>query len=323
MDAGKRRRKTPVLGTNGVPTTRGVLLKQLLARFIGVSPAMVVGMLALLVALGGVSTAAQLSPKSAEADSAAKKPLRGPRGPRGFRGPQGVRGPAGAPGLNGAPGVAGPQGPVGPQGQVGPQGPGDTPVTGYPGSVEYGLVQLYLGSTPVPGQLLVSSDVPDDLNQSTVSGKLFFSIPDGTNQAQVILRAAIRSGEKDGTGAGNPAGHVGLMAMTVTTTGGTVSGGNPGAPSTLPLSTKANPAANNGPYYAIPTRAPRTDASGSPLAFPAADSIDITAPATLATLTAPPGPFTVSNTSGAPAAGIAEVTVRFVDLSASTTDIGE
>ena len=77
--------------------------------------------------------------------------------------------------------------------------------TGYVSGAEYGAVQLYVGATPAAGQLLVSSDIPDDANQATVSGKLAALIPDGTTAAPITLKAAIRSGEKDGTGAANPA----------------------------------------------------------------------------------------------------------------------
>jgi hypothetical protein len=86
-------------------------LKKYFARLVRVSPAMVVAMLALLVALGGVSTAAQIQSKP-EASAAKKKP-KVLRGPRGKRGPRGLRGPIGP---------VGPQGLQGPQGATGPAG---------------------------------------------------------------------------------------------------------------------------------------------------------------------------------------------------------
>jgi Collagen triple helix repeat (20 copies) len=100
-------------------------LKRWVALFVRVSPAMVVAMLALFVALGGVSTAAQInSPQASDSTSAqaAKQQVR--RGPRGPRGPRGFRGRRGLRGLTGA---AGPQGPQGPQGTQGPAGSPDTP----------------------------------------------------------------------------------------------------------------------------------------------------------------------------------------------------
>jgi len=53
-------------------------------------------------------------------------------------------------------------------------------------------------------------------------------------------------------------------------------------------------------------------------------TIELTDPATLQTLTAAPSRFTVTNTSGAPAAAILDVTVRFHDLTPPTaTDVAE
>jgi hypothetical protein len=148
-------------------------------------------------------------------------------------------------------------------------------------AAEYGVPQLYFdpegdgfeADDAVPGQLLVSSDVPDDANQATVAGKLMLSVPDGTTAGPVALKAGIRSGEKDG----NP----------------------------------------------IADRAPRSDATPNPLGFPDDKMIDLTDPATLLTLTGAPSRFTVTNTSGGPAAAIFDVTARFNDLSASATDVEE
>jgi hypothetical protein len=80
---------------------------------------MVVATAALIVALGGVANAADISvrPQAGKAESSSSA-LRGPRGPRGPRGLRGVPGPAGA---------QGPQGVQGPQGAQGPQGPAGAP----------------------------------------------------------------------------------------------------------------------------------------------------------------------------------------------------
>ena len=75
--------------------------------------------------------------------------------------------------------------------------------------------------------------------------------------------------------------------------------------------------------YPIPDKAPRSDATPNPLSFPDALTIELTDPTTLQTLTAAPGRFPVTNSSGAPAAAIFDVTVRFHDLSASATDVEE
>ena len=79
------------------------------------SPAMVVAILALVVALGG-SALAQSPLTGGGAHSAATK-----RGPRGLRGTRGARGPAGHAGPAGPAGSAGAQGARGPTGPAGPQ----------------------------------------------------------------------------------------------------------------------------------------------------------------------------------------------------------
>lgn len=135
----------------------------------------------------------------------------------------------------------------------------------------------------------------------------------------------MRSGEKDGTGVANPVGVAGLMAMTVAiigNPGSSVGGGNPGTP-TLPLSSKANDAFASMPVYAIPEKAPPMDTPSSPLSFPKAKMIELTFPETLQNFTGAPARYTVTNTSGAPAAAVIEVTVRFLDLSVSATDPDE
>lgn len=207
-------------------------------------------------------------------------------------------------------------------------------LTGYAAATEYGVVQLYFdaegngfeANDAVPGQLLASADVPDDATQSTVTGRLLVNVPDGTTAKPVALKVGMRSGEKDGTGASDPAGVGGLMAMTGYIVGSpgttSVGGGNPGGPSSLPLTSAPNASLGGMPVYAIPSKAPR-DAASNPLSFPDDKMIELTNPATLQPITAAPGRFTVTNTSGAQAAAVFDVTVRFHDLSASATDLEE
>ena len=209
----------------------------------------------------------------------------------------------------------------------------DTLLTGYVNSPEYGVVQLYFdpegdgfeANDAVPGQLLTTADIPDDTNQATASGKLFLSVPDGTTAKPIALKAAIRSGENDGTGAADPVGGAGLMAMTAQIIGSpgttSVGGGNPGAPASLPLTSKPNASLGGAPLYPIPDKAPRTDSNPAPLSFPDSASIELTNPATLQTITGAPGRFTVTNTSGGQAAAVVDVTVRVHDLEEDGLDI--
>lgn len=197
------------------------------------------------------------------------------------------------------------------------------------GGAEYGFAQLYFdpegngfeADDAVPGQLVVSSDVPDDTNQSTVTGKLMLRVPDGTTAKPVALKAALRSGEKDGTGAANPAGVAGLMAMSGSMIGApgttSIAGGNPGS-TALPLTSAPNAGLGGLPVYPIADKAAR--AGANPFVFPDAQSIELTNPATLQTLTGAPTRFTVTNTSGADAAAIFDITVRFHDLTPADPD---
>ena len=89
------------------------------------SPAMVVALLALFVALGGSATAAgvlitsrQIKDRTIQVRDISPPAMRALRGTRGALGPQGPEGP---------PGPAGPQGPQGNQGATGATGPAGAP----------------------------------------------------------------------------------------------------------------------------------------------------------------------------------------------------
>ncbi len=196
--------------------------------------------------------------------------------------------------------------------------------TKYASGAEYGVVQVYVGDDPAPGAILVSPDIPDDSNMAVVSGTVPVAVPAGATNAPVSVRAAIRSGEKDGTGAENPAGVAGLVSLTVTgvaAAGTTVAGGN--TPNTVPLTSAPNAQLQTLPVYPIATKAPRVDATPNPFAFPEAESIDLTDPATLLPIAAAPTKFTASNAGPAAAPVLATFTVRFHDLSASATELDE
>jgi hypothetical protein len=104
-----------------------------IARFLRQSPALVVAMIALFVALSGTAvattsaliTGAQIMNNSITGADVKNKSLAAAdfkgslRGPRGVAGPAGAAGPQGTQGPHGA---QGPQGPQGPQGETGPPG---------------------------------------------------------------------------------------------------------------------------------------------------------------------------------------------------------
>jgi X-X-X-Leu-X-X-Gly heptad repeat protein len=187
---------------------------------------------------------------------------------------------------------------------------------------EYGTVKLQLGTTDVPGAVFNSSDIPDDSNAAILTATAIVPVPDGAANVPIRLLAGVRSGEADGTGPADPVASAGIVSMTATgqTTLTTVSGGN--SPLTgVPITSKANAAASGAPVYPIPLKAPRADATPNPFSFPTEKAIDLTDATTLQNFGVTPGPFTVSNSSGATGVVTVTFTVRFNDLTASATDV--
>lgn len=111
-------------------------MKKLLARLVRQSPAVIVAMLALFVALTGTAvatTSAVITGKQIKNNSITGADVRNksltPKDFRGsVRGPRGLRGLAGPTGATGAQGAQGAQGPQGGQGPQGPPGPFPDPL---------------------------------------------------------------------------------------------------------------------------------------------------------------------------------------------------
>lgn len=99
-------------------------IRKLTSHLIRIRPTLVLALLALFAALGGVGHA-QTSSSGPEASSLKQQSVanRGPRGPRGPRGRTGTRGPRGFAGPQGPQGQQGQQGSHGPSGEQGPPGP--------------------------------------------------------------------------------------------------------------------------------------------------------------------------------------------------------
>ena len=125
------------------------------------TPAMVVAMIALAVALSGTAVAGTVklvtgsqiangTIKMADIHSSVKTALKGERGETGAQGPAGVhgaQGPAGPQGATGASGAAGAKGDRGETGAVGPHGPqGDRGVPGTPAPTILRLTGAFAGS---------------------------------------------------------------------------------------------------------------------------------------------------------------------------------
>jgi hypothetical protein len=160
-------------------------LKTLLARLVRQSPAMIVAMLALFVALTGTAVATtsavitgkqiknnsitgadvknkSLTPRDFKGSVRGPRGLRGPAGPQGAQGPQGTQGAQGAQGAQGIQGIQGPPGPF-PDGDV-PSGKtlrGAYAVRGQDGSIEPAYTSISFGFT------LASAPTVHYINQGT------------------------------------------------------------------------------------------------------------------------------------------------------------
>jgi hypothetical protein len=133
-------------------------MKHTLTRLVHQSPAIVVALLALFVAMGGTAVSAGTlitgkqvkngSITGADVKNMSLTPrdfrgsVRGPHGPPGPAGPQGPTGPTGPTGAPGSVGPAGPigaPGPVGPKGDIGPQGPSEARASKITGNLPIGI----------------------------------------------------------------------------------------------------------------------------------------------------------------------------------------
>jgi len=170
-------------------------------------------------------------------------------------------------------------------------------------STEYGIGQVTIGGTPAAGSFVVTPDIPDTVQQSQVSQTF---VPAGPG---VIGRAvAVRSAEKDGTGASDPAA---FCRATV------VSGGN----STTSTATSAPNPVQPAPFYPINTKSPQTSETETSFPFapiPSDNLVNLTD-------TTPVTGNAVAPT-GTPATAVAgqpyTVTLSCVDPTPSATDPG-
>ena len=193
-------------------------------------------------------------------------------------------------------------------------------VTKLAGSNEYGQVQVLFGATPVPGANLTSPNIPDELNGATLTGQLTIPVAENTAATPLTILGAIRSGESDGTGASLPVGHAGLVSLRVDEKSPNVNVGGGGAGGS-PLTSATNVAAGGLPVYAINSKSPFVDPTPNPLGFPSGSgqTIDLTS-----NLFAGGSKFTLENPDtmdDADGFAVIDFTIRFVDLSPSSSDL--
>jgi Collagen triple helix repeat (20 copies) len=178
---------------------RGFTLKKLLARLVRQSPAMIVAMLALFVALTGTAVATtsalitgkQIANSSITGLDVKNKSLT----PKDFKGSvRGPRGAAGARGPQGAQGAQGPQGPQGPQGTQGVQGAAGQDLT-FKTTLKSGetLTGIYAASGGTGG--FVVTDIPfrPNLPQELPAANVHYQGP-GTTSANCPARGQAAAG---------------------------------------------------------------------------------------------------------------------------------
>lgn len=139
------------------------------------SPALVISLIALFVALGGTTYAAtslprdsvgtaQIKPRAVTRGQIAKGALAGLRGRQGATGPPGPQGDAGPKGDQGMPGIQGIQGPPGPKGDQGMQGVQGPPgVQGDPGPTAIAYIASPLTKVAVGENATASATCPSGM----------------------------------------------------------------------------------------------------------------------------------------------------------------
>ena len=117
-------------------------------------------------------------------------------------------------------------------------------------STEYGVAQLSVGGTPVPGAFVVTPDIPDAVQQAQASG----SFNAGANTGAITISVAVRSAENDGDGT-VAAAH---CRVTGTDQAGRI------------VTSSPNAALGGAPFWAINTKSVQTSTDAANAGFPSA-----------------------------------------------------
>jgi hypothetical protein len=173
------------------------------------SPALVIAVLALFVALGGTAVAAGVVPLAKRALTADKAKVADNAKKLGGKTPRQIaaqmRGPRGVAGTQGPKGETGPAGPAGPQGSAGPQGPkGATGPQGDKGEVGAGLAIL--------GSVATSDDLPTCATAGDaylIEGELWVCDANEWQNTGPVQGPKGDQGETGPTGPAGPAGPAG------------------------------------------------------------------------------------------------------------------
>jgi hypothetical protein len=163
-------------------------------------------------------------------------------------------------------------------------------------STEYGVGQVFIGGNPEPGAFVATPDIPDAVQQATVTSQFIA----GQNGA-ITMRVGVRSAESDGTSGSDPAASCRVTIVQ--------EGAAPNARTSLP-----NPDLGGAPFWSIHNKSPQTSTTETSFPF-GLISTDQTADLTTgANSTAPAG--SPAATAGTPYT----VTLSCVDTTASKDD---
>jgi hypothetical protein len=163
------------------------------------------------------------------------------------------------------------------------------------GAQEYGIGQVVIGATPAAGSFVVTPDIPDFVQQATVTSQFVAG-----GAGPISLQVGVRSGENDGTGASLPAAH---CRMTILDDAGAFATSSP------------NAAFNNLPFYPIEQKSTLTSTVPANAGFPFGPKTSGTDADVLTNLTA------AGNSTGTATATAGQeytVTLTCVDVSPST-----
>jgi hypothetical protein len=113
---------------------------------------------------------------------------------------------------------------------------------------EYGIGQVFIGASPAAGSFVVTSDIPDAVQQASTTQQFIAGA-----SGPISLQVAVRSGENDGTGASLPAAH---CRVTIVDDAGGVTTSSP------------NPDLSNAPFWPIDQKSTLTSKDAANAGFP-------------------------------------------------------
>lgn len=189
----------------------------------------------------------------------------------------------------------------------------------FVGSDEYGIVQIGVGGTPIPGCFYETGNVPDNVQDAIVSGTCNIDASNAAAGGTLNVLSAIRSNESDGVAGGAAAGVAGIVSYTQ---GITQLGAGPASETTQGFgATKGNAALGGAPAVEIPLKSAPTSTTETRFPFGPISTDKLVDLATTANgFTGSPGATTVPAITDAGTLRSIKFTIRFNDLTPDAND---